>query len=1215
MYVNNFKYRFLLDTGASLSVIQYDKNLRNFPMYQEFTSISGVGGVIHTLGTVQLTLESFAESQNLFTVKHKFHVVKHLPIRCQGILGMDFLTTYSESLNFHTNEIVLNNKGSRCILDLAIKQSSEHNTNTLFVKARTEGTYFVNVANAYGQRPTTQLLIQSAEIQEGVFVANALVRIQRNKIPVRIINMTEQDVTLNNFIPSITTVSDYHIFNFEPCENNKDSKRVQRVLDLLNTKHLNEEESSSLINIIAKFPDVFYLKGDKLTTTNVYEYNIQLKPGSKTVYTKPYRLPYAQKEEVNRQIQNMLDEGILEPTNSSYSSPVLLVPKKSNDKEKKFRLVVDYRKLNEAIVEDRYPLPNITEVLDALSGCVYFSHLDLYSGFYQLKLNKDSRKYTAIQNGQYQLTRLPMGIKTSPSAFSRMMNLAMSGLTFDKCMVYQDDLSVMGKSLADHNKNLLDVLTRLRKVNLKLNIEKCEFLKKELLYLGHVVSEHGIQPDPGKIKVLKEYPVPTNADEVRRFVAFTNYYRKFIPNFAKLTVCLTKLTKKNVKFVWSDECQKSFELLKEKLMSPPILQYPDFSEKNEFTIQCDASGFALGSVLTNKNGSAIAYASRMLNKGEINYPVIEKELLSIVWAIKHFRPYLYGRRFRILTDHRPLVYLFGMKDPSSRLIKFRLALEEYDFYIEYIKGSLNGPADALSRIRVSSDDLKGMSVETLNVMTRLQKRRLEQQGQNDSSTDVGDVQNQWEAPPKVVEIFSKPTDMAELVFISVKDLRMLRKRGFVSRESSYLAYAQTKGCVYIKPEAEGQTSPDDFVKHLVEFCKEIKIKELCYIRVGQDDTFVRKIVNAMKNVKNLTLCILKKCKRIEDKNDIRVILNDFHILPTSGHAGIKRMLKNIKRRYFWTSMEEDITKFVNSCTDCQKQKYTKITKQPMEITTTANTAFEKIYLDIVGPLDRDNSNYNYILTLQCELTKFVCAFPLTTKSSAEVAKTLVEKFILKYGIPNIIATDRGTEFTSELFKNVCKLLKIKKLESTSYRHESIGSLEVCHKNLAAYLRIQCEKSPYDWSDWLPYWSFSYNTTVHSETKYSPYELVFGKACLLPSNLKGNNIEPLYNFDDYPSELKYRLSISQRDARKNLLQSKLRRKQYYDRYTNPTSYNVGDEILVKNETGNKLSQLYLGPYTVIKEESPNVVIKVNGRSQLIHKNRTKLYKACNMQQDM
>lgn len=235
-----------------------------------------------------------------------------------------------------------------------------------------------------------------------------------------------------------------------------------------------------------------------------------------------------------------------------------------------------------------------------------------------------------------------------------------------------------------------------------------------------------------------------------------------LPKNATLSiVCVGKIP-----FLWDQECQNSFEILKNSLKIPPVLHYPNFFENNTFIVQTDASGYAIGAVLANSDGGPIAYASRTLNKAETRYPTIEKELLSIVWAVKHYRPYLYGRTFKILTDHKPLVYLFNMKDPASRLLKFRLTLEEYDFVIEYVKGSDNAAADALSRIIISSKELKEMNESIINVMTRAQRRRLDMNPPaNMVPTDSRSDQ------PVVVDTHNKPKESFELRFINQNDLK------------------------------------------------------------------------------------------------------------------------------------------------------------------------------------------------------------------------------------------------------------------------------------------------------------------------------------------------------------------------------------------------------------------------------------------------------------
>lgn len=255
--------------------------------------------------------------------------------------------------------------------------------------------------------------------------------------------------------------------------------------------------------------------------------------------------------------------------------------------------MIDYRKLNNVFEDDKFPLPNIADIIDSLAGAKYFSHLDLSKGYYQFALQPEDRHLTAFSTptGQFQMPRLPMGLKTSPSSFSQLMTVAMSGLNLYKCLIYLDDIIIFGKTLQEHNEKFILVFQRLRSVNLKLNPTKCNFLKEELLYLGHYISAEGIKPDPAKIKAVKTWPIPSNADEVKRFVAFANYYRKHIKNFAQFCTPLKKLTRKGVTFLWNEKCKKSFEDLRQCFINPPILDYPDFNESNVFNLYTDASGY------------------------------------------------------------------------------------------------------------------------------------------------------------------------------------------------------------------------------------------------------------------------------------------------------------------------------------------------------------------------------------------------------------------------------------------------------------------------------------------------------------------------------------------------------------------------------------------------------------------------------------------------
>lgn len=1162
MFYNKY-VDFIVDSGASCCII--DKTCIPPSLViddRKIITIRGVNGIIISLGCVYTYLQYG---------KYKFpitlHVISKLPSSINGLIGIDFLNNYGSKIDFKTSNLVLSQNNQDICIPL-----KKPDALCLTIPARTEIVTFISTLE------TEPCIILGEEVSSNVFVANTLATPTNGKIPVRIMNVRNESVNLNNFSPKLRQSKDFDIFELGSTAL-YDKNRIEVLLSELNLKHLDKIDQDMISKICIKYSDIFCLKNDSLSTTPIYKQSITLKPNTQAVYTKPYKLPHSQRTEIESQIHDMLKNKIIEKSNSEWNSPVLLVPKKSTTDVKKWRLVIDYRKVNAQLQDDKFPLPNIDDVIDSLAGAKYFTHLDLSQGYYQCELKQEDRPITAFSTstGQYQMTRLPMGLKISPSAFSRLMTVALCGLNLEKCLVYLDDLIIFGKTLHEHNKNLISVFERLRKVNLKLNPSKCSFLKKELVYLGHFISSEGIKPDPAKIQCIKQWPIPTTADEVKRFIAFANYYRKHIPNFAKICVPLNVLTRKHVPFEWTDTCQYSFDNLREKFINPPVLDYPNLSQDNKFILQTDASGYAIGSVLSNQNGKPIAYASKSLNKAEINYATIEKELLAIVWSIKHFRPYLYGRKFEIRTDHRPLVYLFSLKNPSSRLTKFRLLLEEYDFDITYVQGKENVVADALSRISVA--DLKSINnkiEEEILVTTRSQTSKTKYK-------DVSETLNGHNVfDSKMFEIVVE-NSIKEEIQISIEEAK-----------------------IYIKP-AKSFIQLRRIMKNLENMCKEYKINELV-IKLNNNNAqmFYKEMIDnkLLKGMPKIHV-IKNIVKVVNDDITKKLIMNDFHMLPTAGHAGIKRTLKTIRQRYFWKNIQSDVEKFIKSCKLCQQNKNIKQPKIPIIVTSTATFAFEKIYMDLVGPIIPDEHGNQYILTTQCELTKFITATPIKDKSTETVAKAFVENVILLFGVPKEIASDRGTEFMSKLFTDICKLLHINKINSVAYHHQSIGALENSHKVLGNFLRIHCGNSSFQWSSWIPYYRFAYNTTVHTETNKTPFELVFGKLCSLPSNIQNpEKIEPLYNFDDYYKLLKYKLQISQMNARTKLLQNKKQRTEKFNCNSIPAMYKPGQLVLIKNETTSKLDKKYLGPFPIVQDRNPNVEIRFKNKTDLIHKQRIK-----------
>ena len=394
----------------------------------------------------------------------------------------------------------------------------------------------------------------------------------------------------------------------------------------------------------------------------------------------------------------MLDQGAIQHSESPWSSPVVLAKKKDGST----RFCIDYRKVNEVTRKDAYPLPRVDDTLDTLVGSKYFSTLDLASGYWQVEVAENDQPKTAFitPEGLFQFRVMPFGLCNAPATFQWLMDRVLSGLKWSTCLVYFDDIMVVGTSFADHLSNIGGVLARLRGAGLKLKPGKCRLCKERVAFLGHIVSAEGITTDPSKTEAVAKWPTPQSRREVQQFLGLANYYRQFVKNFAAIAGPLQRLTEKNSNFEWTVECQHAFDKLRACLVSSPVLSYPDYSRR--FVLDTDASDTGIGAVLSQvkDDGSEVvtAYASRSLSRPERRYCVTRKELLAVVEFVHHFRHYLLGREFTLRTYHNSLVWVRNFKEPEGQLARWLEKLEEYNFTIVHRRGALYNNADALSRI-------------------------------------------------------------------------------------------------------------------------------------------------------------------------------------------------------------------------------------------------------------------------------------------------------------------------------------------------------------------------------------------------------------------------------------------------------------------------------------------------------------------------------------
>jgi len=462
-----------------------------------------------------------------------------------------------------------------------------------------------------------------------------------------------------------------------------------------NLHSLTEEQAMKLDSIKNMFPS-FAKEG--LGKTTLSEHRIELVSEARPIKQRYFPVSPAIEKIIHQEIDEMLRLKVIEPApESPWSSPMVLIRKPG-----KVRLCLDSRKINSLTKKDAYPLPHIDGILSRLPKAEYITSLDLSKAFWQIPLDESSRDYTCFtvpNRPLYRFTVMPFGLCNAPQALCRLMDIVIPNELRDEVFVYLDDLLIISDSFAKHMSVLAKVASRLRSAGLTINIEKSKFCLKEVKYLGFVVGYGTLKVDKEKISAVANYPPPTSVKQLRRFLGMSGWYRRFIENYASLTVPLTDLLKKGKGFKWTPDAQISFEALKDKLCSAPILSSPDYNKP--FIIQTDASKLGVGAVLTQRDENLvekpIAFYSKKLNKAQSNYSVTELECLAVILSLKKFRQYVEGQEFRVVTDHASLKWLMSQGDLSGRLARWAVKLQGFRFEIEHRRGIDNVVPDCLSR--------------------------------------------------------------------------------------------------------------------------------------------------------------------------------------------------------------------------------------------------------------------------------------------------------------------------------------------------------------------------------------------------------------------------------------------------------------------------------------------------------------------------------------
>ncbi|CAF0842311.1 unnamed protein product [Adineta steineri] len=718
--LEGYPIRFTIDTGSNLTVLSeetfHQLSYESIPL----TAIDSPPLIIRCANGQPLRTNGLYHLNISFQNKsftHPVYVLPHLQHSC--IVGLDFLRKHNMYVGGQHDQILF-------LSESEVTQSPTYHSPPPDQKKNTDpiplnsSSYSLQAIDAHDLPPYHSMIIAVqptksffeysehqtyfvSSIKESPLVANGLIS-PNKKLFIEVSNFSPHPINIQSKqkLAVMELISEHQLNILSKAKPMPQKTQEQNVcLPDLSQSDLNENEKAKLISLMSKYPNVFTEYPGR---THLTKHVIELQPGTKPCNTQPYRLAPSKKAIVDQQLEEMLQTKQITPSRSPWASPIVLAPKKDGS----LRFCVDYRKLNVNTVRTAYPMPRVDDTLDSLNEAKYISTLDLRSGYWQVEIDPNSRSKTAFitHRGLYEFLVMPFGLSNAPATFQRLMDVVLAGIKWQSCLVYIDDIVVFSPTFEQHLQDLSAVFDRLSAAGLTLKASKCDFCRKELKYLGHIITPNGIKPDPGLVDSVKCFPQPQKVKDIQAFLGLTGYYRKFIKSYAKIAEPLLSQVRSHQKskrsttsIQWSPECTKAFETLKNALTEAPVLRAPNFNEP--FIIELDACDYGLGAILTQEYDDrkfVIAYASRTQTAAERNYFPTEKEALAIFWATKHFRPYLEGSTIYIRSDCRALQWLIDTKDLSGRLARWAISLSAFNIVdIKYKPGKTNTNSDTLSR--------------------------------------------------------------------------------------------------------------------------------------------------------------------------------------------------------------------------------------------------------------------------------------------------------------------------------------------------------------------------------------------------------------------------------------------------------------------------------------------------------------------------------------
>jgi len=1031
------------------------------------------------------------------------------------------------------------------------------------IPPRSQKTVIARVTLLKAHEPShTDIIVETNRLKPGLYVGRTLLPPQHRDVKVSVANTTTkpQLITpgsyLGRAVEAKVAAGEDRALAFNPRDSVPVANGESSFADIVEPTleklpaDITEEQRRQIVQFLQEYDDMFSRGTFDMGRTTLVEHSIDTGQ-NRPIRQALRRHPYAHLDEIDRQVDELQQNEFIEPAASPWASNVVLVKKKDGS----YRLCVDYRQLNSVTYKDSYPLPHIDTCLGSMKGAVWFSTLDLRSGYHNIPIKESDKDKTAFitRRGCFRYKVMPFGLTCAPSVFQRLMDLVLCGLTYLTCLVYLDDIIVFSSDFDSHIERLREIFDRLRMANLKIHMKKCSLFQKRVDFLGHVITEDGIEVQSDKVKSVQNWPTPRNLTELRSFVGLCSYYRRFIPNFAGIAASLHDLTRKNARFSWGLEQEEAFNQLKECLTTAPVLGMPQ--DEGTFYLDTDASDVGVGAVLSQEQDGqeiVLAYASRVMTRTERNYDVTRRELLAVVYGLKTYKQYLLGRQFVIRTDHSALQSLRKTAEPIGQQARWQTFIEQFSFSILHRPGSRHRNADALSRRPV----VENSDSEEESRQCRTTKIRQEK----DTSPDH--VQASARECESMAELQKQDSDIGPIY----------RLRSQKSEQ----------------PQPETVISESESVKVLWGQWHSLVIKEdILYRTLPQKhgkQTVMQLIVPAVKRTE-----FIKQC----------------HQGMTGGHRAFRSTLEQVRRRGFWYGWRRDVKRFCRQCQPCSSYHRGRLPRTGLLQPLITGTVFERCHVDITGPHPRTSRGSKYILSFVDAFSKWAEAFAIPNKEAKTVARVLVEQVFCRLGTPVALLTDNAGELDGHLMQEICRLMDIDKQHTSFYHPETNSVAERFHGTLNAMMGRVVSENQSNWDLCLPFVMAAYRATVHQSTGFSPNYLMMAREVRAPADLVfGIPVEqPPVSYDRYSAEMEDRLKQAYTMVREHLGVAAERMKRQYDIRVRPQTFHKGQWVLYYNprkfQGRQQKWERKFSPYLVIKELPPvNYLIQKSKRSRPI-----------------